>query len=921
MGVVGVPLAVVLRRPGATAPAADPAPGRRDAGTGRGRLGAGGAPRSPCTVGQRRALAAPPRPPARPGPASASRCCCRCATRPTGSPACLRALLAAARRARAARSLVLDDGSTDGTADGCARGRRRPAGPAAHRASPRRPAGWASRTPATSSPTRADPAADVLVFVDADVALAPHAVAATWTCCARRGSTSSAPYPRPGAGTRGRAAGAAAAAVVVADLPAAAGRRALAAAVAGRGQRAAARRRRAGYRRAGGHAAVRTEVLDDIALPRAVKRAGGRGASPTARGSRRAGCTRAGPSCATATPSRCGRRSGRRPARPRWPRCSCSATCCRRWCARSAALAAGCAGVAAGLAARRTRGRRRPGRSAARSRGRGRGWPRRRCAHPVSVAAARLADRPVVSIAARRPRRAERWPSSGATGRLRRPPREPRRGRRRRARRAGGRGPAGRRAATRSRVLEQADTVGGKLGRLDGTAAGFRFDTGPSLVTMPQVFARLFDDTGAPLHDVPRPGAARPAVRLPLRRRHRSTCRRRPGRIAPGSDAALGDRRRRATGAAVAAAPSGCGRRRTALPGVAGLLAARLAALALAGPRPARRRARPQPARAGRAATCATRGCGMLLDRYATYSGSDPRRAPAALAVVPYVEQAFGGWYLRGGLGTLADALAAPVPDAGRDDPHRGRGDRDRRRPAGGSRGVRARRRRRGRAGRRGRRERRRATVYRRPAAPRRRRLRRLARPRRRRRGSCCCSGSAGAPRACPPQRALPRPATTPSSTRSSATRPRPAGRPDRLRHASPTTRRCGPDGHEAWFVLVNAPRHGTGPGAVDWDAPGLRRRVRRPDPRRCWPRGAVDVRRPAAVLARAHAGRPRARDPRARRIDLRHRRRRPVGVPAPGNRSPGARAVPRRRLHPPRRRPAHGHPVRPHRRRLVGPA
>src|SRR5262249_34156286 len=30
------------------------------------------------------------------------------------------------------------------------------------------------------------------------------------------------------------------------------------------------------------------------------------------------------------------------------------------------------------------------------------------------------------------------------------------------------------------------------------------------------------------------------------------------------------------------------------------------------------------------------------------------------------------------------------------------------------------------------------------------------------------------------------------------------------------------PDDHEAWFVLVNAPRHGTGPGAVDWDDPGL---------------------------------------------------------------------------------------------------
>jgi phytoene desaturase len=47
----------------------------------------------------------------------------------------------------------------------------------------------------------------------------------------------------------------------------------------------------------------------------------------------------------------------------------------------------------------------------------------------------------------------------------------------------------------------------------------------------------------------------------------------------------------------------------------------------------------------------------LLLDRYATYSGSDPRRTPAALAVVPYVEQTFGGWYVRGGLHRLADVL------------------------------------------------------------------------------------------------------------------------------------------------------------------------------------------------------------------------------------------------------------------------
>ena len=47
----------------------------------------------------------------------------------------------------------------------------------------------------------------------------------------------------------------------------------------------------------------------------------------------------------------------------------------------------------------------------------------------------------------------------------------------------------------------------------------------------------------------------------------------------------------------------------------------------------------------------------MLLDRYATYTGTDPRRAPAALAAIPYAELAYGGWYLPGGLGTLTTAL------------------------------------------------------------------------------------------------------------------------------------------------------------------------------------------------------------------------------------------------------------------------
>jgi len=46
-----------------------------------------------------------------------------------------------------------------------------------------------------------------------------------------------------------------------------------------------------------------------------------------------------------------------------------------------------------------------------------------------------------------------------------------------------------------------------------------------------------------------------------------------------------------------------------------------------------------------------------LLDRYATYTGSDPRKAPAALATVPYVEQEFGAWHIGGGVSELGIAL------------------------------------------------------------------------------------------------------------------------------------------------------------------------------------------------------------------------------------------------------------------------
>jgi len=47
----------------------------------------------------------------------------------------------------------------------------------------------------------------------------------------------------------------------------------------------------------------------------------------------------------------------------------------------------------------------------------------------------------------------------------------------------------------------------------------------------------------------------------------------------------------------------------------------------------------------------------MIVDRYATYTGSDPRKAPAVLLTIAFVESTFGAWHISGGVGRLARAL------------------------------------------------------------------------------------------------------------------------------------------------------------------------------------------------------------------------------------------------------------------------
>jgi hypothetical protein len=173
--------------------------------------------------------------------------------------------------------VVLDDGSTDGTtAVAAATAGNDPRVRIVRGVEP--PTGWLGKPHACHQlAEHADPASGVLVFVDADVVLAPRAVAATLAVLDSSGLDLVSPYPRQVCGTPGER-------LVqpllqwswLTLLPLRLAERSprpsLAAA---NGQLLAVRR--AAYRAAGGHAAVHSAVIEDVELLKAVKRAGGRG--------------------------------------------------------------------------------------------------------------------------------------------------------------------------------------------------------------------------------------------------------------------------------------------------------------------------------------------------------------------------------------------------------------------------------------------------------------------------------------------------------------------------------------------------------------------------------------------------------------------------------------------------------------------
>ncbi|HMA47297.1 MAG TPA: glycosyltransferase [Frankiaceae bacterium] len=187
---------------------------------------------------------------------------------------CLSALLASTHLPDL-ELVVLDDGSTDGTGDVV---RRAAAGDPRLRLLDGRPPppGWLGK-PHACAQLAAAATGDALVFVDADVVVAPDGVARTVGLLRRAGLDLVSPYPRQLAGGPAER--------LVQPLLQWSWLTFLPLRLVERSPRpslAAANGQvlcvdAAAYRRAGGHAAVRGAVVEDVALLRAVKRAGGRG--------------------------------------------------------------------------------------------------------------------------------------------------------------------------------------------------------------------------------------------------------------------------------------------------------------------------------------------------------------------------------------------------------------------------------------------------------------------------------------------------------------------------------------------------------------------------------------------------------------------------------------------------------------------
>ena len=226
-------------------------------------------------------------------------------------------------------------------------------------------------------------------------------------------------------------------------------------------------------------------------------------------------------------------------------------------------------------------------------------------------------------------------------------------------------------------LLEKNERVGGKLNLWEVPHPGrpgerpFRFDTGPSLLTLPLVFADLFHAAGRDVRDYLQIEKLDPIARFVWP--DGTTFELHPdeddqaaavSQLSPGDVA--GWRALHARGGKIwdlagemflSQSPEQAMRRKEGEPpwkGLAMLTTPLRIGMFSRFSRVIDRHVKSQKLR-------------EVLYQYATYSGASPFRAPATLAVIPYVERHFGGWYVKGGMYRIAEALAKLAGELGVD--------------------------------------------------------------------------------------------------------------------------------------------------------------------------------------------------------------------------------------------------------------
>ncbi len=206
----------------------------------------------------------------------------------------------------------------------------------------------------------------------------------------------------------------------------------------------------------------------------------------------------------------------------------------------------------------------------------------------------------------------------------------------------------------RVEVCEQGATFGGKMNSFE--REGFRFDTGPSLITMPWVFKELFEVAGTSLAEHVALAPVSPLADYVFADGTRftytthlpewlSTVRQIEPRDVDGfmRFMQLGARLFNLSQETFLRRPP------TAPPDLRALKALKFLPL--------------RHAWGNYHATVAAHFRSPLLrqlyDRYPTYVGSSPYRSPATLAVIPYIEFAYGGWHVAGGLYRIVESLVS----------------------------------------------------------------------------------------------------------------------------------------------------------------------------------------------------------------------------------------------------------------------